>query len=347
MALLSHSEALVATNFGRIYRLLLHVEDDDKQVAGTLLFEEPGVCFTCMGLGASTHVWAGCADGRALTLGVHGGRSRWVEAFRQCRVSAAFGANAGHGLLADHAGSVQLWLHDASESAPSRLAEVKLVSSKKGDKNQRLLCAELLTDDPAWLLGDEHGNLHLVNLRNRSHRAVHEGKVLCLKLLSQKDREFLSAGADGTVVHHRIESEVWTQLSSHRPGCGLRHLAHLSMMPRSGTSDVSIPPLLIGAFQSADFVLWDAVAGLEIWRRRCGGAKRPNDLLADGASYTFVFSSASKSLEIHSTFTPEAGVRNCIFRYRTAEAPSFTIWMPSSIASIPRAIPIISIIVVT
>ncbi|CAE7946993.1 Wdr6 [Symbiodinium sp. KB8] len=304
VALLSHIEALVATNFGRIYRLLLHVEDDEK-VTGTLLFEEPGLCFTCMGLGASTHVWAGCADGRALTLGVHDSRRRWIEAFRQCRVSAAFAARAGHGLLADHAGSVQLWLDDASESAPSRLAEVKLVSSKKGDKNQRLLCAELLADsDPAWLLGDEHGNLHLVDLRGQSHRAVHEGKVLCLKLLSQKDREFLSAGADGTVVHHRIESEVWTQLSSHRPGCGLRHLAHLSTIPRSGMSDVSIPPLLIGAFQSADFVLWDAVAGLEIWRRRCGGAKRPNDLLADGASYTFVFSSASKSLEIHSTFSP-------------------------------------------
>ncbi|CAE7248385.1 Wdr6, partial [Symbiodinium necroappetens] len=101
VALLSHIEALVATNFGRIYRLLLHVEDDEK-VTGTLLFEEPGLCFTCMGLGASTHVWAGCADGRALTLGVHDSRRRWIEAFRQCRVSAAFAAQAGHGLLADH-----------------------------------------------------------------------------------------------------------------------------------------------------------------------------------------------------------------------------------------------------
>eukprot|EP00435_Cladocopium_sp_Y103_P051503 s2018_g16.t1 len=65
-------------------------------------------------------------------------------------------------------------------------------------------------------------------------------------------------------------------------------------------------PLFLGAFQSADFVLWDSVAGLEVWRHRCGGAKRPNSLVVDsGRSFTFAFST-SKSLEIHSTASPAA-----------------------------------------
>ena len=246
-----------------------------------LLFDEPGVCFTCMGVGTSTHVWTGCADGRALFLCIEtDAGSKWVEAFRQYRVSAAFGGGEGQGLLADHAGHVQLWRGAGSES-PSRLGEVKLAAPRRGDKDQRqrLLCAEFLPLDgggPSWLVGDEHGILHLVNLPGPclSHRG-HEGKVLCLRRLPVS-REFLSAGSDGTVVHHRLDQEGWTQLATHRLGCGLRHLAHLSLLSPD-FSGPGIPPLLVGAFQSADFVLWNAGAGLEIWRRRCGGAKRPND----------------------------------------------------------------------
>ena len=72
-------------------------------------------------------------------------------------------------------------------------------------------------------------------------------------------------------------------------------------------------------------MLWDAAAGLEIWRRRCGGAKRPNDLLADGASYTFVFSSASKSLEIHSTFPQATGAPTAESGAETASATAAAI----------------------
>ena len=49
-----------------------------------------------------------------------------------------------------------------------------------------------------------------------------------------------------------------------------------------------MPQMLIGAFQSADFVLWDSAANLELWRFRCGGAKRPHGLVADRRG-SFVF----------------------------------------------------------
>ena len=235
-------------------------------MTSSVVFEEPGVNFTCMGVGTSSHVWAGCADGRALILCVGTARHTWIEAFRQCRVSASFCAQGGHGLLADHAGNVQLWIDDALDSSAARLGEAKLATPKKGDKNQRLLCAKLLqlppregkerkealrgpsAGDLAWLVGDEHGSLHLIDLQGPHHKgAVHEGKVLCIQLLSSGDQgsEFLSAGADGTVVRHRLDLEGWTQLAAHRPGCGLRHLAHLSLMKAAESATASnIPPLL-------------------------------------------------------------------------------------------------------
>ena len=218
-------------------------------------------------------------------------------------MSASFGASEGQGLFCDHAGRIQIYRD--LPGALERLAEKRLSApAKKGEKNQRLLCAlsfAKCNEELTWLLGDEHGTIHLVQLLGTDeHRNVHEGKVLSLLSLPETG-EFLSSGADGIIVRHRLEADSkWTQLAVHRPGCGLKHLSHLVLNGREGTAPV--PPLLIGAFQSADFVLWDSLAGLEIWRTRCGGAKRPNGLMADTKSFTFMFSSGSKALEIYSTF---------------------------------------------
>lgn len=322
---LSHQEALVATNFGRVYKLQVSgaPEVGEEDVVCNLLFEEAGACFTSMGVGNSgAALWIGCADGRGILLqidsGAEGGLravSKVVEVFRQCRVSASFGACDGHGLFCDHAGRVQVFRDLPGSAAPDRLAQKQIATPKKGEKNQRLLCALLLSDpfntesDLAWLLGDEHGILHLVHLiRPDQFRAVHEGKVLSL---APCGGDFLSSGADGAIVRHRRDladqAETWTQVAVHRPGCGLKHLSHLVPMDQS---EASVPPLFIGAFQSADFVLWDSLAGLEIWRTRCGGAKRPNGLMADERCFTFMFSAGSKVLEIHTTFSDEATRRS-------------------------------------
>ena len=272
--LVSHVEVLVATNCGRIYRLLL------KEEVESLLLYELEATFTCMALGHE-RLWIGCADGQGVLLEASKASQAVVrQVFEQCRVSACF-AGATKGLFGDHRGGLRIL----------DLSTMKLVckqlEAKKGE-NQRLLCGLELKE--SWILGDEHGSLHLLDMESRK---CHEGKVLDLVLLS--DSDFLSSGVDGAVIRHRLDGQNWSQVAVHR--CGLRHLSHLQI---SDPDVPGIPGLLIGAFQSADFVLWDSQACLELWRHRCGGAKRPNSLKADQESFTFAFSS-SKALEIHSS----------------------------------------------
>ena len=275
VVLLSHVEALVATNFGRVYRLALL-----EEAASVLLYERQEASFTCMAQGQG-RVWIGCSDGHGVVL--DRGEALVRQVFEKCRVSACF-AGAMCGLFGDHRGRVQ-----TLDLRALSLQEKQLEAPKKGE-NQRLLCGLELKE--SWILGDEHGSLHALAL-SQERRQCHEGKVLALALLA--DGDFLSSGVDGAVIRHRIDGPNWSQVAVHR--CGLRHLSHLQV---SDEHVAGIPGLLIGAFQSADFVLWDSKACLELWRHRCGGAKRPNSLKADQESFTFAFSS-SKALEIHSS----------------------------------------------
>eukprot|EP00438_Fugacium_kawagutii_P028844 Skav229828 [mRNA] locus=scaffold2672:306332:313692:+ [translate_table: standard] len=71
--LLSHDQALVATNYGNIYRLQLAVEGEagragDGDVAAELLYHEAAACFTSMAQGDANAIWIGCADGRGILL---------------------------------------------------------------------------------------------------------------------------------------------------------------------------------------------------------------------------------------------------------------------------------------
>eukprot|EP00928_Gymnodinium_smaydae_P070042 TRINITY_DN53984_c0_g1_i1.p1 TRINITY_DN53984_c0_g1~~TRINITY_DN53984_c0_g1_i1.p1 ORF type:complete len:694 (-),score=26.32 TRINITY_DN53984_c0_g1_i1:9-2090(-) len=279
-------------------------------------------------------LWCGCSDGRALILNANaeGGFAEvWLEAFDRCRVSATFAGQACHGALADHGGRVSLW---CCESGSNRSLEPLLrtqLSMAKGQKNQRLLCGVLADCVPAgshgrdalcttsndgnssWVFGDEHGQLHLVDLRGvHTYPSVHAGKVLALR-----DAGFdkiagctvlFSGGSDGVIVRHRFDrANGCQQLSTVRPGCGLKHLAHIAIASDPETPESGMTPFLLGAFHSADFVLWAVEGGAELWRHRCGGGKRPSALQASraeasvgGAAFTFMYSSGSKQVEIHS-----------------------------------------------
>lgn len=325
VALPSHSEAIVATNFGRIYRLALWHE----QALAEMIYAAEQACFTCLDVGPdAAQLWCGCADGKALVLSERESgawEASCAQAFECCRVSAAFAGAAGYGAIADHSGRVGLWrcgLERSGLAAPELLAEPQLAPGQGG--RGRLLCGMLLAGrllpdawpgGLAWVFGDEHGCIHAVGLGLPPRLAdSHRGKVLCLcdagaGGVLHAAATFFSSGSDGAIVQHRLEAGGgWQQLLTVRPGGGLRHLRHLAPLEAHSLREPAGPAhsaFLLGAFRSADFVLWDMDSGAELWRHRCGGGKRPSALHATqaapgaGIAFTFAYSSGSKTLELH------------------------------------------------
>ncbi|CAK0821328.1 unnamed protein product [Prorocentrum cordatum] len=322
VALLGGGAVVLATNFGRVYQVAL------GSPGGGLAEEElyraaEGTIFTCLGAwerepSGAALLWLGCADGSAVVLSGCGA-APWtdsecrLQAFEHCRVGAAFAGRGGHGALADHRGRLSLW---RMAGGLQGLGQLQL-QQPPGEKNQRPLCAVLLGVGEAgselmaetlgcpglvWAVGDEHGCVHAAGLRDASCcRGVHGGKVLSLCEVrsgaTDGSASFLSSGSDGAIVLHRLEAcGAWRQLTTVRPGCGLRQLSHLvPPLPGDGM------PALLGAFQGADFVLWDVEHCAGIWRHRCGGGKRPSVLHATRTGFTFAYSSGSKTLEVHDT----------------------------------------------
>eukprot|EP00927_Polykrikos_kofoidii_P031145 TRINITY_DN26809_c0_g1_i1.p1 TRINITY_DN26809_c0_g1~~TRINITY_DN26809_c0_g1_i1.p1 ORF type:complete len:1375 (-),score=202.02 TRINITY_DN26809_c0_g1_i1:286-4410(-) len=374
VTLTSRGEAVVATNFGRLYRVMPTPEGGEAcrfelifNAGDKSVCDGGGLNFTCLSTWAGINdaaIWCGCADGRTLVLrpaavspseaaitaptpkvpGCGSGSGGfaavgirwapvWGSAFENCRVSAVFAGRDGHALLTDHVGGVVLWRSDRHTESMSTLARWQLVRPDGGQKLRAQCamlvqvsshvgtssgCASLLEAPSAdavgnlvWILGDEHGHLHAVYGSDVPTRAagVHSGKVMSLSVAKTDVHDaalFFSGGGDGAVVKHRLQaSGEWQRLASVRPGCGLRNLAYLV----GGDEFSDGAPTLVGAFQGADFVLWDMQAGAEHWRYRCGGAKRPSCLFASrvgaggrSVAFTFAFSSGSKALEIFSAY---------------------------------------------
>mmetsp|Transcript_84431 Transcript_84431/g.272943 ORF Transcript_84431/g.272943 Transcript_84431/m.272943 type:complete len:955 (-) Transcript_84431:7-2871(-) len=315
---------------------------------------------TSLGVGPdASQFWLGSADGLGIVLtrpsGGHQLMVSRAQVFEGCRVSAVFASWGGHGAFTDHAGRASLWRCSrddvSAQWTPTLLATARFASAsgKGGKGTQRVLSAALMRlcigveQDAFWVFGDEQGALHISSLSGAVQRIeAHKGKVFSVRdvaadVASSGGTAFaLSSGGDGVVMLHRFAASACSDPSGSRYACqrlwtirlgyGLNHVAHvvpLTKLDCSAHDQANLQvPLLLGAFRSADFVLWDPHAGAEVWRHRCGGGKRPNCLLADwptapsvlGAAgggrpqVTFVYSAESKSVEIHTMASLDGAV---------------------------------------
>lgn len=319
-------DVVLVTSCGHIFRVSVPV--DGAELLATSPFETR-TSLSSVGMSSdASQLWCGGADGIGVVVTLDNWTRADVHVFDRS-VCAAFGGTDGHGVFVDHVGQVALCRAGESHPEMTRLltdqprlgCAVLVMVGAPGESTVKRLRGAVPGGCFVWFLGDEHGKIHRVDAREVLSTVVHSDRVRSmLAMKSGVGTVLLSCGHDGTVVKHSVEDDgSLRQILVVRPGRGLRHLVHLASYSADDTGAIAV-----GAFRGADFVLWDSESGADIWRRRCGGAKRPSALRvwhSGEAGFVFASSSASKTLEVSTSGDPDTAIQGGIQTPVSLRAP--------------------------